>query len=223
MCLAPNVPGTNVPGTNVPGTNVPGTKCACHQMCLSQAVSPTGVIGGTSLGTIAILSDDSSSLPAPIQVPTFQAFAPLCAVFRRFLKSQDLKYTQERADVLDAIIARDDAFEAEELLLDLRTRGHEVSKATVYRTLRLLIDAGIITQSLFDAKQSQYELLYGKEPRDCMVCMKTGRRVEFRSRELIELRDRICRELGWQSVGHRFQIFAIAPRVESQHESPHEA
>ena len=147
----------------------------------------------------------------PALSPEAQSFAPLCSVFRRFLKSRELKYTQERADVLDAIIARDGAFEAEELLLDLRAKGHDVSKATVYRTIRLLLDAGIITQSLFDAKQSHYELLYGREPRDCMVCMKTGRRVEFSSKELTALRDRICRELGWRPVGHRFQIFAIAP------------
>jgi Fur family transcriptional regulator, ferric uptake regulator len=143
--------------------------------------------------------------------PEAQSFAPLCSVFRRFLRSRDLKYTQERADVLDAIIARDGAFEAEELLLDLRAKGHDVSKATVYRTIRLLLDAGIITQSLFDAKHSRYELLYGREPRDCMVCMRTGRRVEFSSKELTALRDRICHELGWKPVGHRFQIFAIAP------------
>jgi Fur family ferric uptake transcriptional regulator len=145
------------------------------------------------------------------QTPAIPVFVPLCAVFRRFLKSRDLKYTQERADILDAIIARDGAFEAEELLLDLRSRGHDVSKATVYRTIRLLLDAGIITQSLFDSKQSHYELLYGREPRDVMVCMKSGRRVEFRSKELTELRNRICAELGWKPVGHRFQIFAIAP------------
>lgn len=145
------------------------------------------------------------------RTPAIAAFVPLCAVFRRFLKSRDLKYTQERADVLDAIIARDGAFEAEELLLDLRARGHDVSKATVYRTIRLLLDAGIITQSLFDAKQSHYELIYGREPRDFMVCMKSGRRIEFRSNELTELRNRICTELGWKPVGHRFQIFAIAP------------
>jgi Fur family ferric uptake transcriptional regulator len=145
------------------------------------------------------------------QTPAIPVFVPLCAVFRRFLKSRDLKYTQKHADVLDAIIARDGAFEAEELLLDLRARGHDVSKATVYRTIRLLLDAGIITQSLFDAKQSHYELLYGREPRDVMVCMKSGRRVEFRSKELTELRNRICAELGWKPVGHRFQIFAIAP------------
>jgi Fur family ferric uptake transcriptional regulator len=155
---------------------------------------------------------ESVDVPAePLDTPQLQAFAPLCSVFRRFLRSRELKYTQERADVLDAIIARDGAFEAEELVFDLRQRGHDVSKATVYRTIRLLLDAGIITQSLFDAKQSHYELLYGREPRDCMVCMKTGRRVEFTSKELVELRNRICRELGWQPVGHRFQIFAIAP------------
>jgi Fur family ferric uptake transcriptional regulator len=160
---------------------------------------------------------DTPELPfAPTDEPEriAQSFAPLCAVFRRFLKSRDLKYTQERADVLDAIIARDGTFEAEELLLDLRARGHDVSKATVYRTIRLLLDAGIITQSLFDSKQSHYELLYGREPRDCMVCMKTGRRIEFSSQELVALRDRICRELGWQPVGHRFQIFAVSPARE---------
>jgi Fur family ferric uptake transcriptional regulator len=181
----------------------------------------------------AVMTDDASpehmnsSEPQhaePSETPQLQAFAPLCSVFRRFLKSRDLKYTQERADVLDAIITRDGSFEAEELLFDLRARGHDVSKATIYRTIRLLLDAGIITQSLFDAKQSHYELIYGREPRDCMVCMKTGRRIEFSSRELTALRDRICRELGWQPVGHRFQIFAVSPRPdESQVDSSERA
>ena len=94
----------------------------------------------------------SSVLDGTAACEEILSFAPLCAVFRRFLKSRDLKYTQERADVLDAIVARDGAFEAEELLLELRARGHDVSKATVYRTIRLLLDAGIITQSLFDLK-----------------------------------------------------------------------
>jgi len=140
-----------------------------------------------------------------------QPMAPLCSVFRRFLKSKGLKYTTERADVLDAIIARDGLFEAEELLLEMRTRGHRVSKATTYRTISLLLDAGIIVQALFDSKQAHYQLIYGKEPRDHMVCMKTGRLVEFQSPELTALRNRICKELGWTAVGHRFQIYAVSP------------
>ena len=150
-------------------------------------------------------NDPSSS------APTSKAMAPLCSVFRRYLKSQGLKYTTERADVLDAIIARDGLFEAEELHIELRQRGHRVSKATTYRTINLLQNAGIIVQALFDSKQSHYQLIYGKEPRDHMVCMKTGRLVEFQSAELTSLRNRICKDLGWSPVGHRFQIYAVSP------------
>ena len=71
--------------------------------------------------------------------------APLCSVFRRFLKSKNLKYTPERAEVLDAIIARDDVFEVEELLLEMQGNGHRISKATIYRTINLLVDAGIMS------------------------------------------------------------------------------
>lgn len=143
---------------------------------------------------------------------------PLCSVFRRFLRNQGLKYTVERADVLQAIIDHDGPFEAEELLLDMRHRGHRVSKATIYRTLRLLQEAGIITQALFDSKQSHFQMIYGKQPRDVMVCMRSGRAVEFQSDELVRLRDRICRELGWDPVGHRFQIFAMSPESEDSDE-----
>ena len=148
--------------------------------------------------------------PPPPEGPT-EATAPLCAIFRRFLKSQRLKYTPERADVLEAIIERDGVFEVDQLLMDMRRRGHRVSKATIYRTVKLLQDAGIITQVLFDAKQAHYQLIYGKAARDYMVCMKTGQHIEFSDDELVALRDRICRERGWEPVGHRFQIYAISP------------
>ena len=137
--------------------------------------------------------------------------APLCAVFRRFLKSRDLKYTPERADVLDAIIERDDVFEVEELLAELRRRGHRASKATIYRTIKLLQDAGIIMQASFDPRQSHYQLIYGREPRDSMVCMKTGRQIQFFDEDLIKLRNRIAKRHGWRPIGHRFQIYAIGP------------
>ena len=95
----------------------------------------------------------------------------------------------------------------------MRKRGHRVSKATTYRTISLLLEAGIIVQALFDSKQSHYQLIYGKEPRDHMVCMKTGKLVEFQSTELTALRNRICKELGWSPVAHRFQIYAVSPEA----------
>jgi Fur family ferric uptake transcriptional regulator len=154
----------------------------------------------------------------PAGEPDAAAMAPLCAVFRRFLRSRSLKYTPERADILNAIIQGDDVFEAEELMLDMRRRGHHVSKATIYRTIKLLQEAGIITQALFDARQAHYRLIYGRAPRDYLVCMKTGVYVAFSNEELVRLRDRICRELGWEPMGHRFQIYGISPEGRAMEE-----
>jgi len=136
---------------------------------------------------------------------------PLCSVFRRYLKSQNLKYTPERADILEVIIERDGVFEVEDLMDQMRKSDDGVSTATVYRTIKLLQEAGIISHVLFDSKQTHYQLIYGKQPCDYMVCMKTGKHIEFSDNELAVIRDRICSEHGWEPVGHRFQIYAISP------------
>lgn len=141
--------------------------------------------------------------------------APLCAIFRRHLKEQNLKYTPERADILNAILEADDVFEADSLMQRMQEQGQRVSKATVYRTLKLLQEAGIINQALFDAKQSHYQLVYGRQPSDYMVCVQTGKYIRISSDELIEIRNRICREYGWEPVGHRFQVYGIAPDAPS--------
>jgi Fur family ferric uptake transcriptional regulator len=137
--------------------------------------------------------------------------APLCSVFRRYLRSQDLKYTQERADILNAIIEEDGLFEAETLMNSMRAGGYDVSKATLYRTVKLLREAGIIQEVMIDGKQSHYQLIYGRSPIDTIVCMRTGKRIEFSSDEFVQWRDAICKEHGWTPVGHRVVIYALSP------------
>jgi Fur family ferric uptake transcriptional regulator len=145
--------------------------------------------------------------PANIEI-----LAPLCSVFRRFLKERSLRYTQERADVLDAVIATDGLFEAEGLLADLRARtAHNVSKATVYRTLRLLQEAGIITPTLVDPKQTHYQLIYGRSPADTLICMESGEHIALRDPAIEALRNRLAAEHGWTVTGHRFVIYGISP------------
>jgi Fur family transcriptional regulator, ferric uptake regulator len=171
--------------------------------------------------------------PAPLEpLPTGEHLAadglaivePLCAVFRRKLKAEGLKYTPERARILDAIVRMDGLFEADELLAAVRTGGFRVSKATVYRTIRLLQDAGIIQRIPLGDEQSHFQLIYGRRPNDLLLRVdlmegegetgdEDGPRIEvLEIPELIELRDRICRERGLEARGHRFQIFAVRPR-----------
>lgn len=145
---------------------------------------------------------------APASAPT-PPTAPLCSVFRRHLKSLDLKYTQERADILAAVMSNEGLFEPEALFLEMTRAGHRVSRATIYRTLRLLQDCGIIVPALVDTKQTRYELAYGRRPRNLLVCVRTGRVIEFDSPELASLRDEICRRHGFDPIGHRVMVYGV--------------
>ncbi len=148
------------------------------------------------------------------QLPTtIEIMEPLCAVFRRHLKSLGQKYTPERAQILDTLIRIDDVFQADDLIEEMREGEHRVSKATVYRTIKLLQEAGIIQQVLVQSDQAHYQLAYGRRPRDLLILVdEEGGRIEaIDVPELAEIRDRICKERGLRATGHRFQVYAREP------------
>ncbi len=150
-----------------------------------------------------------SSGPSRMPAGEPQIIEPLCAVFRRALKKEGLKYTTERAQILDAIIRIPTLFDAERLIADLKRPGMRVSKATVYRTLKLMIDAGILQRVLFDEDHAHYQLVYGTRPQDLIIRVDTRSAIEIDAPELIALRERLCREHGLEARGHRFHVFAV--------------
>jgi Fur family ferric uptake transcriptional regulator len=137
-------------------------------------------------------------------------YEPVCAIFRRYLHGEKLKFTPERAMILDAALRRSGLFEAESLTADLKQLGHRVSRATVYRTLSHLHDAGILKQVFFDNKQSYYEVIAGRQAYDYLICVETGRVIEFNSEKLRRLRDEICQQHGFEPLSHQFHIFGIS-------------
>jgi Fur family transcriptional regulator, ferric uptake regulator len=138
-------------------------------------------------------------------------YEPVCAVFRRYLHGKKLKFTPERAMILDAVLRKQGLFEAEQLVRDLEQLGHEVSRATAYRTLKNLLDAGILKQVFFDNKVSYYEVIVGRQTNDYLICVATGKVIEFSSERLRKLRDEICQEHGFEAVSHQFHVFGISP------------
>ena len=138
---------------------------------------------------------------------------PLCAIFRRALKEEGLKYTPERAMILDTIMSFDGLFEADQLLDALKSKGHSVSKATVYRTLKLLESCSIIQQVLFDRDQSHYQLTIGKKGNTLLIDIDSGAVENIELPGLIELRDALCAQRGLQAQGHKLQIFVSAAGV----------
>src|SRR5438477_13208758 len=154
------------------------------------------------------------SLPktsAAQQRPAAAPYEPICAMFRRYLHEQKLKFTPERAMMLDAVLRNEGLFEPERLVKDLKKLGHRVSRATVYRALAHLQDAGILKQVFFDNRQSYYEVIAGRQTYDYLICVATGRVIEFSSEKLRKLRDEICREHGFEPLSHQFHLFGLSP------------
>jgi len=148
-------------------------------------------------------------------------YEPVCAVFRRYLHQEKLKFTPERAMILDAALRKEGLFDPETLIEELKHLGHRVSRATVYRTLSHLQDAGILKQVFFDNKQSYYEVIAGRQTHDYLICVATGKVIEFNSEKLRKLRDEICQEHGFDPLSHRFQIFGLSPEGKSMAREVH--
>src|SRR3954451_22262215 len=151
------------------------------------------------------MSEAPHILPSLPRVPTAAGreampYEPVCAIFRRYLHGEKLKFTPERAMILDAVLRQQGLFDAERLVVDLKELGHRVSRATAYRTLNHLQDAGILKQVFFDNKQSYYEVIAGRQTYAYLICIATGRVIEFNSDKVRRLRDEICREHGFDPL-----------------------
>src|SRR3954451_12772962 len=142
-------------------------------------------------------------------------YEPVCAVFRRYLHQEKLKFTPERAMILDAVLRKEGLFEPEQLIDGLKRLGHKVSRATVYRTLSHFQDAGILKQVFFDNKQSYYEVIAGRQGHDYLICVTTGKVIECNGEKLRRLRAEIWEQRGFEPLSHRFQIFGVSPEAKA--------
>src|SRR5881398_3355191 len=151
------------------------------------------------------------NIPKAVSRADILPYEPVCAIFRRYLHGQKLKFTPERAMMLDAVLRKTGLFEAEQLVGDLKQLGHRVSRATVYRTLAHLQDAGILKQVFFDNKKSYYEVIAGRQVHDYLICVATGKVIEFSSDKVRRLCEEICLEHGFDPLSHQLHIYGTSP------------
>jgi Fur family ferric uptake transcriptional regulator len=125
--------------------------------------------------------------------------------FREFLEIRGEKLTEPRRLLVRHIYSTHKHFDADELIADLQAAGQRVSRATVYRTLRLLVEARLLRE-LRLTNRTAYEHDYGYPSHDHMHCTTCGTVLEFTNEELSELRDRVAAAHGFRAAGHRFII-----------------
>ena len=124
-------------------------------------------------------------------------------IFREYLESKKLKFTIERQKILDRVFANHKHFEADELLVDLRQNKLKISKATIYRTLSLLVKSGLLREVIFGERHAHYEQVYGYEHHDHLVCNTCGKIIEFVENRIEKLQDEVCKKNNFEPESHR--------------------
>ena len=114
--------------------------------------------------------------------------------FRDYLQKKKLKFTLERHKILEKVFTINCHFQAEDLLVHMRKNGLSASKATIYRTLPLLVKSGVICEANVGEKQVHYECAYGRYFHDHLVCQNCRQIIEFQEPEIKNLINKICQK-----------------------------
>jgi|TARA_B100002052_G_C15766781_1_gene545025 Fur family ferric uptake transcriptional regulator len=123
------------------------------------------------------------------------------------LKKEGLRFTEQRKFIWDEITSSNDHREAEDIFLSLRKKNINVSRATVYRTIDVLVKNNLVRKLDIGDAPSKYENKIDSHHHDHMICLETGDIIEFYNEELENLQDEIAKKHGYKVIRHVHQLF----------------
>jgi Fur family ferric uptake transcriptional regulator len=133
-------------------------------------------------------------------------------VFEAYLKSRGLKFTSARRQLLRAIFAIHDHFTAEQLLERLRQSGVPASKATVYRTLAVMLACDLLELHDFGEGSRYYEHTFGHAHHDHLFCVNCKTIKEFRDDRIEKLQTQVARKAGFDLMAHTLKMYGLCSR-----------
>lgn len=129
--------------------------------------------------------------------------------FAEYLKSKDLKNTPERNIILQESLNLEKHFEAETLVFALRSRNYKISRATVYRTLELLVDCGLFKKLQFRNNSWLYEPSLEASMHDHFKCLKCGKIIEFYDEKLSRIHETLENEFDFKIEFYSHLLYGI--------------
>ena len=139
--------------------------------------------------------------------------------FERYLRGHDLKLTTERRAILREFYRIHEHIEADELLFHLRRSGVRVSRATIYRTLDLLVQAGLARRIRLGKDHAYYEHILGREAHEHMICLGCDRIIEWLDPQLTSIVFRNCAAQNFSPARHSLQVFGYCEDCASSREA----
>lgn len=144
--------------------------------------------------------------------------------FLGFLEHKGLRLTSQRQAIVETVFSTEQHFTAEQLLSWARERDKSVSRATVYRTLPLLTESGLVREMDFGKDYKFYDPNYAEHPEHHhLICQDCEHIVEFESEKIRKLENEISNQLGFSLQSQRVQISASCEQLKKLGTCRHKA
>ena len=139
-------------------------------------------------------------------------------VFSEYLRKHSLKITPERVTIIDEINIINQHFDPDMLLFKLKNRNLKVSRATIYRTLDLLVDCGLVMKNVLGNSTVLYEKKYDTQVHDHFLCQSCGEIIEFYDKDLKIIHQKLSQEHNLMVTDYTHQVFGICGRCRAKNE-----
>lgn len=163
------------------------------------------------------------SLFLSVSVLNEETYREVHSIFSAYLEQKGQRKTTERYAILEEIYSRTDHFEAEQLYTDLVAKGINVSRATIYNTLELLVSCDLIKKHQFGKNQAQYEKSYGYKQHDHIICVDCKKVVEFCDPRIQQIRTMMGELLNFKITHHTLYCYGVCGTCQVRREMEHKA
>ncbi len=126
-----------------------------------------------------------------------------------YLERMGLKQTQPRRAIVQVFLEMDAHVDAEELHQRVRIQGFDIGLATIYRTLNLLTEAGLVEQKSFQDGRSEFEIVKPDMHHDHLICRQCRRMIEFENQQIETIQEEIASKYGMKLKSHRLDLFGL--------------
>ena len=141
-------------------------------------------------------------------------------IFRDYLKTNGHRQTPERFMVLEEIYLADGHFDADDMFFKMKDRGYRVSRATVYNTLDLLVECGLVQRHQFRQNQSYYERAYSYRQHDHIICEECGSILEFCDPRIFEIQNLMQKIHNFNITGHSLHFYGKCTNPDTCEKKP---
>ena len=137
-----------------------------------------------------------------------------------WIAARGLKATRQRDVIVDTFFQQEGHLSVDELLGKVQHRDPSIGAATVYRTMKILTDAGLASARHFEGGQTRYEAALDRHHHDHLICTSCNRIIEFENEKIEELQDRVAEEQGFQVTHHKLELYGLCRECQAKQRSP---